>query len=360
MDNKENKRNISLDLLRILACVMVIMIHTSAQNWYTTKPASFEWQVFNVYDSLVRSAVPILLMISGVFFLDNNKTIKIKSIYIKYIFRLIVAYVFWSLFYAVINKSNLALGFSKETLKLIINNIILANHYHLWYLPTMISIYILVPIFRSITRNDENKNILRYFILLFFMFGILKSTINLFDNLIKFQHKELINGIMNTIPIDLRKYYGYFLLGYYLMNTKYNKRILNIYLCLGILGVISCIFITSLYSLHTGEQTADAYDYFIITTFFESIAIFCFFKEKINNMKFSINSEKMIRYLSSCTFGIYLIHPFILQSLDSIGLNTMKFNPIISTPAIMTLTFVISFFIISIIKKIPIMNKYIV
>lgn len=61
-------RIVYLDLLRIFACMAVVMGHVSADNWYDTDPASFEWQVLNVYDSFICFSVPVFFMLSGTFF----------------------------------------------------------------------------------------------------------------------------------------------------------------------------------------------------------------------------------------------------------------------------------------------------
>ena len=52
------------DFLRIGATFAVIMIHVVAGAWYTENPASWNWQVFNVYESCSRWAVPILRKIT--------------------------------------------------------------------------------------------------------------------------------------------------------------------------------------------------------------------------------------------------------------------------------------------------------
>ena len=72
MINKNNsQRDYNMDLLRILASLMVIVIHVSAYNFLDTPTKSIEWLSYDMYDSIVRSAVPIFLMISGAFFLKN-------------------------------------------------------------------------------------------------------------------------------------------------------------------------------------------------------------------------------------------------------------------------------------------------
>ena len=91
---KAKERDYNLDLLRILASFMVIIIHVASYQWYSTKVNSFNWGVYNFYDSLVRCAVPIFIMISGVFFLSNKKNTNIKSLYSKNIFKLVIIFLF--------------------------------------------------------------------------------------------------------------------------------------------------------------------------------------------------------------------------------------------------------------------------
>jgi surface polysaccharide O-acyltransferase-like enzyme len=88
-------------------------------------------------------------MISGAFFLDPNKNIQMKKLFQKYILRLIIAYIFWSFFYAVevFILSNEVL--SLTSLKMIIKETI-TSHYHLEFLPMIIGLYLLVPILRLI------------------------------------------------------------------------------------------------------------------------------------------------------------------------------------------------------------------
>ncbi|NLV90708.1 MAG: acyltransferase family protein, partial [Tenericutes bacterium] len=65
------KRKLYMDVIRIVAIFAVVLLHVAADNFYVFKYTSFEWQVLNVYDSLVRFCVPLFFMISGVLFLRD-------------------------------------------------------------------------------------------------------------------------------------------------------------------------------------------------------------------------------------------------------------------------------------------------
>ena len=100
MINKNNsQRDYNMDLLRILASLMVIVIHVSTYNFLDTPTKSIEWLSYDMYDSIVRSAVPIFLMISGAFFLNDKIQNNLKKLYTKNIFKLVLVFVIWSFIY---------------------------------------------------------------------------------------------------------------------------------------------------------------------------------------------------------------------------------------------------------------------
>ena len=65
MEQTQPQRIAYFDVLRILATFAVIVLHLSAQHWADTDVYSRAWQAFNLYDSAVRWAVPVFVMISG-------------------------------------------------------------------------------------------------------------------------------------------------------------------------------------------------------------------------------------------------------------------------------------------------------
>lgn len=96
---------IHYDLMRVLAyfCVIVIYIGICDDN-PTNGAFSIDSSFFLLYSIVARWAVPCFLMVSGVMFLDKNKDIPIKKLYVKHVFRLAVSYAFWSCIYALYNS----------------------------------------------------------------------------------------------------------------------------------------------------------------------------------------------------------------------------------------------------------------
>lgn len=339
------KRKLYIDVIRIVAIFAVVLLHVAADNFYVFKYTSFEWQVLNVYDSLVRFCVPLFFMISGVLFLRDDKEIDIKQLYKKYILRLLIAYVFWSLFYAVFNT--MVISYKPFVLDEIIRLTIKSSG-HLWFIPVLICIYMLVPFLRKFI-NKDNMRLVKYFLLLFLIFGVIKVTaLNLFED-------EYLKGILNIFKPDLiASYIGYFVLGYYLDNIEIDKKKLKYIYLLGIISVISIIILNNNYAYMLEKNTTMLYDFYSLPVFTSASAIFLFIK--------NINFKKgiFIKNISLLSFGVYLTHPAILRYLVERDISSSWFNPIFSVPLISLFVFVISMFISFILSKIPIIKKYLV
>lgn len=71
VDDKENtienlqERTVYFDFLRVLAAFSVVIVHVSAYKYYEVEVKTWEWQIFNIYNSVFRWTVPIFVMISG-------------------------------------------------------------------------------------------------------------------------------------------------------------------------------------------------------------------------------------------------------------------------------------------------------
>lgn len=349
--NKE--RLFYADLLRVFATFAVMLLHIGASNWYSVNVTSYEWQVFNVYDSLVRFCVPIFVMLSGMFFLEPNKQITIKNIYIKYILRIVTAYVFWSALYVILNNFvfNKA-EINDDTIKNILSQFTEGN-YHLWFLFMIIGLYIVTPFIRKFVENSDKK-LLEYFMILCILFAILIPTLSnfpYFEGLKRYIDKFYINLVLG--------YSGYFITGYYFKTFKIS-RLKQIFIYIGgIIGVICTFAITNDLSVSQGSANEVLYGFLTPNVMLVSIAVFVFFKEIISKIKFNKGTIKIISLISYCSFGMYLVHVVFNTIFSKIGFTTLSFNPIISVPVITGSVFICSFLVSFIISKIPFINKYI-
>lgn len=346
------QRNYNLDLLRILACFMVIVIHVAANKWYITSTNSFQFLIYNIYDSLVRAAVPLFVMISGVFFL-NQKEIETKKLYKTKILKLCVFYFSWNIIYYFFDMFIYKYEFSLYSF---LNSVIL-GYVHLWFIPMIIGLYIISPLLTKITMNSNSK-LVKYFIVLF-MFGCLMTTIDYCTFLPKY---ELIHNFISKLPIDIIcQYYSYFLLGYYLYNYDFTRLEKKKFLLSGtfIISVLACVCGTWYLSHVNGANTATLYENFSIFTLLETIIIFLFFK-KSKFISEKIYADK-VATISKDTLGIYAIHIMIMTFLFHYNIITItSFNPILSIPIISAIVFIFGLICVRILRKIKLINKFLI
>lgn len=353
MERKLGKRTIYVDVLRIVAMLMVVVIHVSASNWHGSDVQSFEWKTFNVFDSMVRSAVPIFVMISGMFFLNPGKPFNLSALYKKSILRLAIAYVFWSIAYAVFMFYYKGLEWNENSISWLIDYT-LNEHNILWYIPMLIGVYILIPVLRPITAT-KNKKLLEYILWVFFIFGILIRTVN------KFDINENLLLVLNKIQLDgFVAYVGYFLLGYYLFTYDFKKKWRIVIYILGIVSVFVTIFVGQHFALEANKPGNILYGYHMLTTFFEGMAIIVFIKSSkyIASLSEKQGTSKVIVEFSALTFGMYLIHDMVLRVFLKLGFTTIAFNPILAVSSIIIAVFVVSAILVFILRKIPFVKKY--
>lgn len=343
---KKEERNLNLDILRSVACFMVIFLHVSAQYYHSNSIYSFNWNIYNFYDSCVRSSVPLFIMISGVFFLMPQREITTKKLYLKHVLKLVIIYLVWSTIYTIYNIYTKACIINTKS---IIASII-QGPYHFWYIPMIIVLYIISPILKKITKEID-KSTIRYFVIVFIISCIVKTISDL--SILPFYNG--IKLICNIIPIEIIcQYYSYFLLGYFLYYidiSELQKKIIYIF---GFASPIVCTILTFYLSKNVQSANPVLYDNFSIFTLFEAISIFLFFKNrKYENKKIT---KKVICELSKCTLGIYLMHILLINVITS-KIDLSNYNALLMVPLISIIIFMFSFIITFILRKIRIIRK---
>lgn len=208
---------------------------------------------------------------------------------------------------------------------------------HLWFLYILLGLYLLTPILKIIVGNTP-KNLLIYFLILWFITNSIFGLINhLFDLNIYFD-----------LAID--DYVGYYILGYLLRTNTFSKKFHYIMYSLAVFGILMTFFGTYIDTTNAGKFSGYYYKYLTPNVVLTSMGVFLFIKNlKVDNLKIN----PLIQFISSKTFGIYLIHILVLGGLTTFGIDYQISHPIISIPIVALLIFVISLIAVTIMQKIP-------
>lgn len=347
-----SKRIVYFDYLRLLAAFAVVTLHVAASYYYKVDTRSLEWNAYNLYDGASRWSVPVFVMISGALFLEKKKSF--EQVFRGPILKMIIVFCFWSAAYAFWGYSVIG---SIKTFKAFIREFIVGKS-HLWFLPMIIGLYMIVP-FLDMIIEDKKKT--KMFLVLSFMFSFLIPQVVDIIGLVNEGLSEALSKLISNANVHFMiGYSGYYILGFILHRTELNKKQEWYIYTAGLGGLAFTIGATSLIS-YLRKTPIHFYGNLTVNTLLVAVAVFFFGKQHLCRVPRSDRWINRLTYLSKCTFGVYLVHVFVLDSLRVFfGLTVRSFNAIISVPAISLLVFCISLMISGILNRIPLVNKWLV
>jgi surface polysaccharide O-acyltransferase-like enzyme len=352
IETTNKKVNHNINLLKIIACFAVIVLHTSAEYVFEVEYGTLNSMVLNFGHGITRFAVTCFFLISGSLYLDKSYRIKDKKKFFLRIGHYVFLYFFYAVFY-----SGCAILFSKQLERNLIKDVFMIfEHalfnpkYHLWYLPAYIGVLFAIPILKRFIgdgKDGDEKYIIKY-ALLFMLINMVFTSLDVFQIGILNNAVEILQPfLINTFA----KWIGVCLLGYYI-NNHFNEKYKVIYL----FGIL--LFVVSLIAsyFYYGRIETGFYDNLRFQTTLYSCIVFDFVVKRCK-LSFSERTFNRIDYLSGLTLGIYLIHPFLLNIFDVVGFNSIMCNSSIAILIVAITTFIISAIIVAIVKKIPVLRR---
>lgn len=348
---EQKKRVVYLDLMRIFATFSMILLHVAASNFGKSPITSSEWQIFNIYESIVRFCVPVFIMISGSYFLDARNKVTLKGLFTKNILRIVTAFVFWSALYSAYSCSLRYSAVSVQAVKDFIGWFLLGN-YHMWFLFCIVGLYLITPLLRRITADPGAT---KYFLLLFVVICLFGNAV-----LIVPQLSALAGGMLDKAAIHfVVGFSGYYVLGFYLNTTPMSGRKRAAIYLLAACALVFTILMTRRMSLVNGKAIESFFNNLLPNTAIAAAAVFLAFKYGVSKISFSERASGVIAGISKLCFGIYLVHDFFNILFVRIGFSTLSYNPVLSVPLNSVIIFVLSLLVIFILNRIPVIGKYI-
>lgn len=188
-------RNYAIDFLRLVAILAVILIHTTNRTFelgyynLSVLPLTF------LLNSFSRFAVGVFFIISGYLLaLRYNPSIPLLSFYKRRVFKLILPYIFWSVFYyEFFYHYPLLHLFSWDFLKDLLTG---DASYQLYFIPTIIVLYLIFPFFMKYKKFFFSFG----FIIILFFFQYLLLTYLYYSNHDLPVFPTLRNALINVFP----------------------------------------------------------------------------------------------------------------------------------------------------------------
>ena len=344
------KRVIYFDILRIAAIFAVVAVHLSAQHWLDVDVSSRAWFAFNLYCTTGKWSVPIFVMISGALFLGRN--ISIRTILKKNVLRIAGVFVFWSALYALIDLV------SRHVSPLAALSQFITGHYHLWFLYMIVGLYLLIPLLRPIVQNETLSH---YFLLLALVFTFLLPQLALFTSFVSYEASTVIRTvIMYSYCFFPLGFTVYFVGGYYLSRRSFSHREEIVLYCVGVAALLFSIIAPAALSRAQGAANPTFYSYNDLNVLCTSVPIFVFAKQHLVFPRMGERAYALLRKMSKYSFGVYLVHPMVIELLQHFGIDTFSCNAFFSVPLLAIFVFTASTAISALLNRIPIINKYFV
>ena len=205
-------RNFSMDLLRVLACFLVINQHCAEVFYGSTGHVEVGDDTFYTGFTIFlgRTCVPLFTMISGYFLLPMKDSISV--FFRKRATRVVWPFLVWAVIYAVFfmfYSDFTAIQSLKQLLSIFIT--FPDNMGHFWYVYMLLGLYLLTPIISPWLEKASRKQ-LRFYLAIW-----------LFTTLIIYLHRYVAPELWGECfwnPTPTFYYFtgfaGYFVLGYYI------------------------------------------------------------------------------------------------------------------------------------------------
>ncbi len=336
-----NKQNIGwINNLRLISMFAVIVLHTTSPLLFAIKGTPLrDWITGDIYNALVRFAVPVFVMITGA--LSLNREYELSDFLKKRIGRLILPFIFWSLVYIGYRLYNEEITFTMDIwadTKFVLHQLISGSYYHLWYVYELMGLYLVMPILSKFVQNATEQELI-YFLVIWYITMLIGT-----PYLSKF-----------NAAIDLHNftgYMGYLVLGYYLTYKKFSYKALPL--------VAAIVFILFVILIAGGTYYLQFKDHQLKTFFYEPVgpvvAVFAasaLLMAKYIKVQLNPKIKSVFDNASKYTLGIYLSHALVLNFFDLNDINYAMFSPLISIPLIALACFLLAWLLVYIMSKIP-------
>lgn len=337
------RRETELDILRFLALLCVISLHVNSSVWSEMEVLTSDW----LAATLLRFtwAVPVFVMISGRFLLDPERTVN----YGKYVGKIASAFAFWSLAYQIYYLTQRwpladGKGFFAG---------LLTGAYHMWYLWMLLGLYAVTPLLRKIAPD---RKLTGYFLLLHT--GV--------QSLAYFVRELPLVGNTTGAVLDklqlhfVMGYTGYYLLGFHLHRWEPTKKQEFALYGAGLLSAALSTGGNLLIAAKTGVNSEFFTSYQAPTMMLQAAAVYTLFAKGLSNVRWKPGTGKLFAAAADYGFGMYLAHALVNElAVALVGKPRLAEHPLLLIPAVTVLVAAGSFALTAVLKKLPLLSKFV-
>ena len=329
-----------LDAARVFSIAAVVVLHVAGSVVVLTDFGSPGWWFANVYRAMVSWCVPVVVMVSGALLLDDRKRESIADFYKKRAARIIPPIVFWSAVYIVWNHRASISGIRVAD---VVESLARGwPHYHMWFIFMLVCLYLFVPFLRILVSHSRRGDLWLLTALMFFFSGVNEAYRFTGEN----QAGLFTNWFLSYLP--------YFLCGH-LIRTGKSPLPSPGWLAIGFVAAlvataVGCFVLGRAKGLDWGMYF---YGYFSISVVPMSMMVMYWFKSLDANGW----NMQWVKALAPSAFGVYLVHPIVLESFRGHVFKPENHWPFASVPLLSVLVCGISLMVAAVFVKVPVLKR---
>ena len=318
-----------VDLVRVIGAYLVVMAHVSYNGDGSVLISGY-------YFVLSRIAVPLFFMVSGYLLLRKEEPY--GEFFRKRALKVVLPFFIWSVIYLLWKREGFESGFSIKLVASYLLKIVRGpRENHLWFFYALIGLYLFTPILRVFVARASLRD-LCYFCGLWFVVVPVFSFLQEFTPLKIGFELYFIAG-----------YSGYFMLGHLLGMFQYTRYQLY--------GLALLIFIISIGTTVLNYLVKS--EYFVSYLGMNIVLMTAFAFVLLREVQIGDRLNNFLIPLGRASFGIYLVHVIVLATLEQLPVIRDWFSAgssIYMIPLLGLLGFLVSFVIVAVIQKIPVLH----
>lgn len=335
-----SKRVQYFDMLNVAACISVVALHCN-QMVHTWQPGG-NWLFALAIEVLFYWAVPIFFMLTGATLMEYRSRYDTKTFLRKRFERTVIPFVAWSLIlylFVSVPLEGTYLG-PRSFVNMLLNCQIEQVY---WFFFPLFSIYLSMPLLSRLAKNEDT---ILYAVLVSFVLA----------SVMPYLCQAL--GIQWSGSLSISAFSGMLLyvgLGYLLSKRDLSAGQRKVVYVLGIASMVFRYVYTAYFSGRMGAVDRLFFSYSAFPAVFQGIAVFVMFKS-LDKVKLGEGAQHTLSTLSSCSFGVYLIHKPILDRVV-MGLFGVPMQSVLLRTLGVLVLYLICVALVYVMKKLPAIRR---
>lgn len=312
------QKRLYANYIRAIAACAVVQMHSIGVYLYQYNPATpmdVNFITSDIFYGHLRWATPFFIMISGALLLRPTREAEPLRLFLgKRLRRVLVPFAFWGTVYALyLFRGELYFGTGPSWGRVVDVIFYQDIYFHLWFIPMIAGLYILTPVLRVFTRTATRAEV-EYYLALILFFNALH---------------HFLPGVFIVKHFAWFGYVGYYLLGYYLSAFPIAWSWKRIAYPLALLMPLLTAYGTWWLTVHQGTYNETLFVYASPNVLLMTAALFLFLKDfdwdTFSNRYPRVH--KAVLYMAEVSYGVYFVHPIILDVLKNGYILGLQINP---------------------------------